>query len=94
MEETIQTQVVEFEQIIERGCGLDVHEKTVVATINGTGLKPETRTFDTFTSSLKELANWFVVKGCNPCSHGKHRCLLEASFQYFGRKLSYYTCQC
>jgi transposase len=63
MEQTNETQVVEFEQIIERGCGLDVHEKTVVATINGTGLKLETRTFDTFTSSLKELANWLVVKG-------------------------------
>jgi transposase len=63
MEETKEPQVVEFEQIIERGCGLDVHEKTVVATVNGTGLKPETRTFDTFTSSLKELANWLVIKG-------------------------------
>lgn len=63
MEQSKEPQVVEFEQIIERGCGLDVHEKTIVATINGTGLKPETRTFDTFTSSLKELANWLVVKG-------------------------------
>ena len=29
---------VQFEQLISRGCGLDVHQKTVVATINGEGL--------------------------------------------------------
>lgn len=63
MDLTKEPQVVEFEQIIERGCGLDVHEKTVVATINGSGLKGETRTFDTFTSSLKELADWLVING-------------------------------
>ncbi|MCE7039584.1 IS110 family transposase [Dyadobacter sp. CY312] len=58
MDSSKEYQVVEFEQIIERGCGLDVHEKMVVATINGIGLKLETRTFDTFTSSLQELADW------------------------------------
>lgn len=50
--------VVEFEQIIARGCGLDVHEKSVVATIDGSGLVRETRTFDTYTSSLKDLRDW------------------------------------
>jgi len=53
-----QSPVVTFEQVINRGCGLDVHEKTVVATIDGLGLKRETRTFDTFTESLIELRNW------------------------------------
>jgi len=53
-----QPPVVTFEQVINRGCGLDVHEKTVVATIDGLGLKRETRTFDTFTESLIELRNW------------------------------------
>lgn len=55
--------VVEFDQIISRGCGLDVHEKTVVATIDGAGLVKETRTFDTFTSSLKELCEWLREAG-------------------------------
>lgn len=50
--------VVEFEQIIDRGCGLDVHEKSVVATIDGSGLVRETKTFDTYTSSLKDLRDW------------------------------------
>lgn len=58
MESDIRNQVIEFEQIIERGCGLDVHEKNVVATIQGSGLQQQTRTFDTFTSNLKELADW------------------------------------
>jgi hypothetical protein len=31
--------VVEFEQLIERGCGIDVHKSLLVATIRGTGIK-------------------------------------------------------
>jgi transposase len=50
--------VVEFEQVVLRGCGLDVHEKTVVATIDGEGISRETQTFDTYTSSLNELRDW------------------------------------
>lgn len=49
---------VEYEQIIDRGCGLDVHRDTVVATVMGRGLKTETRTFGTTTSSLNELGEW------------------------------------
>ena len=49
---------IEFEQVIERGCGLDVHRDTVVATVMGKGIKTETRTFGTTTSSLKELGEW------------------------------------
>ena len=50
--------VVLFEQVVLRGCGLDVHEKTVVATIDGEGIVRETRTFETYTSSLNELSDW------------------------------------
>lgn len=53
-----QKPVITFEQVIKRGCGLDVHEKTVVATIDGQGLERETRTYDTFTESLIELRQW------------------------------------
>lgn len=49
---------IEFEQVIDRGCGLDVHRDTVVATVMGKGIKTETRTFGTTTSSLKELGEW------------------------------------
>ncbi len=30
-------ETVEFAQVVSRGCGLDVHKKTVVATIDGEG---------------------------------------------------------
>jgi hypothetical protein len=30
---------VSFKQVVSRGCGLDVHKKVVVATIDGEGLK-------------------------------------------------------
>jgi len=47
-----------FPQLVERGCGLDVHKSTVVATVNGQGLTKETREFSTFTSSLIEMRTW------------------------------------
>lgn len=50
--------VIEFEQVVARGCGMDVHKETVVATVAGVGIKQETRTFSTFTNSLKELKEW------------------------------------
>jgi transposase len=49
---------VEFEQVIERGCGIDVHKSVVVATIRGTGIKEKTRTYDGFTESLESLRDW------------------------------------
>ncbi|SEG29720.1 IS110 family RNA-guided transposase [Parabacteroides chinchillae] len=51
---------VTFPQLIQRACGIDVHLKVVVATINGEGLKKETRSFGTFTSSLNELKEWLL----------------------------------
>jgi transposase len=57
------TEVVSFEQIVQRGCGLDVHKQTVVGTIDGAGLKRETREFRTTTSSLKELKEWLGQAG-------------------------------
>ena len=53
-------ETVSFEQVISRGCGLDVHKETVVATIDGEGLERSTREFGTFTSSLTELKDWLV----------------------------------
>jgi transposase len=52
------SEVVTFEQIVERGCGLDVHKETVVATIDGVGLQAETREFGTTTRSLTEMKEW------------------------------------
>lgn len=54
---------VSFPSQVQRGCGIDVHLKVVVATINGEGVRKETRSFDTFTSSLTELKEWLLQNG-------------------------------
>ena len=54
---------VTFPQLILRGCGIDVHLKVVVATIDGVGIRKETRTFDTFTSCLTEMKEWLLANG-------------------------------
>ncbi|MDR0295830.1 MAG: hypothetical protein LBH91_06600 [Prevotellaceae bacterium] len=46
---------ITFPRVVSKGCGIDVHQKVVVATIDGDGIKKATREFDTFTSSLKEM---------------------------------------
>lgn len=55
--------VVEFPQIIERGCGLDVHKETVVATLKGNDIIEKTVTYPTFTNSLEELVCFLQNEG-------------------------------
>lgn len=59
----METQTVNFEQLIERGCGIDVHKNLIVATIKGVGLKEETRSCDGFTGSLELLRDWLKENG-------------------------------
>ncbi len=47
-----------MEQVIERGCGIDIHKSILVATIRGLGIVEETRTFDGFTQSIESLRDW------------------------------------
>lgn len=54
-------EAITFPSVISRGCGIDVHKKVVVATINGAGLVKETREFNTFTRSLTELKDWLLA---------------------------------
>ncbi len=54
---------VEFTQVVSRGCGMDIHKEVVVATVRGDGIQKETRSFDSFTSSLTELREWLVSLG-------------------------------
>ncbi len=49
---------IQFEQIVARGCGIDVHKKILVATIRGTGIQEQTREFSSYTSSIEELRDW------------------------------------
>ena len=54
---------VSFEQVVCCGCGIDVHKDNVVATVSGEGIRAETRTFSTFTSTLKQLSEWLKTHG-------------------------------
>lgn len=58
-----QTQEIPFEEVVERGCGLDVHKKEIVATVSGTGIESETRTFQSTTRSLTALKEWLLALG-------------------------------
>jgi transposase len=54
---------INFDQVVACGCGLDVHKETIVATVSGRGIKETTRTFPTFTSSLREFSSWLKTYG-------------------------------
>jgi transposase len=57
-----------MEQIVERCCGLDVHQATVVAClfVGRADEKPRKviRTFSTVTRGLLELRDWLLAEGC------------------------------
>jgi len=55
--------IIEFEQVVERGCGMDVHKDLIVATIQGKGIKMQTKSFNAFTSSLIKLKEWLLKNG-------------------------------
>lgn len=54
--------------VLKVGCGLDVHKRSVTACLLNIGTQGKrvttTRTFETTTSQLKELANWLTKQGC------------------------------
>ena len=54
---------ITFEEVVERGCGLDVHKNEIVATVSGTGISQETRSFQSTTRSLTELKEWLLSLG-------------------------------
>lgn len=52
-----------FPLFIERGCGIDIHRDSAVATIKGKDIVSETKTFNTFTDDLYELVGWLQNNG-------------------------------
>jgi transposase len=54
---------IAFDQIVQRGCGIDVHRDTVVSSVMGSEIKKETRTYNTYTNSLRELRDWLKSLG-------------------------------
>ncbi len=52
-----------MENIVDKGCGIDVHKETVVACVMGTGIEKEVRTYGTMTGELLELKEWLKGLG-------------------------------
>jgi len=54
--------------LVERGCGLDVHQATVVACLLMVGkdgrVQKQVRTFGTTTRELVALGDWLLSQGC------------------------------
>ena len=62
----MEKQQISFEQVIDCGCGIDVHKSLLVATIRGTGIKEETREYGAFTEDIESLRSWLKT---NKVSH-------------------------
>jgi len=84
-----------WEAVLERCCGLDVHQKRVTACllIGALDQQPKEflRTFTTTTKGLLELRDWLEEKGCTPWLSGARaypggRC--STSWRKTDRKLS------
>jgi transposase len=56
-------QEVKFTQMVRCGCGIDVHQERITATVRRSDQDFETREFETFTSSLTELREWCKAEG-------------------------------
>lgn len=54
---------IKFPQLIKVGCGIDVHQNLIVATIRRSDEEFETRNFDAYTSSLTALRDWCKAEG-------------------------------
>lgn len=54
---------IQFPQVVKVGCGIDVHQNLIVATIRRSDDDYETRSFDAYTSSLIALRDWCKTSG-------------------------------
>jgi len=54
---------IEFTQMVFVGCGIDVHQSLIVASIRKSNTEVETREFEAYTSSLTSLREWCKSEG-------------------------------
>ncbi len=59
----MESQEIHFEQTVKVGCGIDVHQAVIVATISKGQENYQTREFSAFTSSLTDLREWCKQEG-------------------------------
>jgi len=55
-------ETISFEQVISRGCGIDVHKEVIVITVRGEGIREETFTYSTFTEELERMRDMLKAK--------------------------------
>lgn len=55
-------EIISFEQLVSRGCGIDVHKEVIVITVRGEGLREETYTYSTFTEELEKMRDMLKSK--------------------------------
>jgi hypothetical protein len=77
--------------LVERGCGLDVHQATVVACVlvvlpNGQAQK-QIRTFGTTTRELVSMREWLLSQGCTHVGMESTGVYLEAGVRHSGGSL-------
>ena len=68
--------------MVSVGCGIDVHQSQITASIRKSDDEVETRQFEACTSSLTSLREWCKSEGRYACCHGKYGCLPETRIQY------------
>ncbi len=56
-------QEIGFTQVVSVGCGIDVHQNLIVASIRKSSSEVETREFEAYTSSLTSLREWCKSEG-------------------------------
>jgi transposase len=54
---------IKFNQIVKVGCGIDVHQNLIVASIRKSNDEVDTREFTAYTSSLTSLRDWCKQEG-------------------------------
>lgn len=59
----MESKEIHFEQTVKVGCGIDVHQSVIVATISKGRENYQTREFSAFTSSLTDLREWCKQEG-------------------------------
>jgi len=68
-----------MQTLIERGCGLDVHQATVVACLlmvcRDGKVQKQMRTFGTTTRELVDLREWLLSEGCTHVPWRARECI-------------------
>jgi transposase len=54
---------IHYPQVVAVGCGIDVHQNLLVATIRKSNDEYETRNYEGYTSSLTALRDWCKSQG-------------------------------